>query len=307
MKNAKNIYKPAYAQIDNKTPKICQISGVEILPSRIAWGKYNWTKKYFQKKPKQGYFIWVQKNINSYLSTCISIAAKNTKQNLQNLLVIEKNLKVNTQGTCNSQRKNLSGEHKVKGKIILKENSILKYEHFHSWGENDIVEPDYQFILEKNSKLDYFYKSLQTPKKLKINTQINVLEKASANLNIIINSVQSDININDILILKEKNSSGIIKLRLVAKENSKITACSQVRAKAESKGHLDCHGLLIGSEKNNSIIKLVPELVCQNKKAQITHEASIGKISEEELNYLRMRGLTEKQAIDLIVNGFLEV
>ena len=302
MKNAKS----TYTQIDNKAPKICQMSGAEILPSKIAWEKYNWTKKYFQKKPNQGYFIWVKKNIGSYLSTCVSIAAKNTKQNLQNLLVIEKNLKVNLQGICNSQRKNLSGKHQAQGKIILKENATLKYEHFHSWGENDIVEPNYQFILEKNSKLDYFYKNFQSPKKLKINTQINVFEKASANLNIIINAIQSNIDINDILVLKEKNSSGIIKLRLVGKENSEITARSQVRAEAESKGHLDCQGLLIGSEKNNSIIKLIPELVCQNKKAQITHEASIGKISEEELNYLRMRGLTEKQAIDLIVNGFLE-
>ncbi len=319
MKNAKNIYKPAYAQIDNKTPKICRISGVEILPSKIAWEKYNWTKKYFQKKPKQGYFIWVKKNISSYFSTCVSIAAKNTKQNLQNLLVIEKNLKVNLQGICNSQRKNLSGQHKAQGKIILKENSALKYEHIQSWDKSDIVESDYQFILEKNSKLDYSYKNFQSPKKLKINTRINTFEKASANLNIIINSIQSDININDILILKEKNSSGIIKLRLVGKENSRISAHSQVRAEAESKGHLDCQGLLVSSEKfhselacrrgrivEKSIIKLIPELVCQNKKAQITHEASIGKISEEELNYLRMRGLTEKQAIDLIVNGFLE-
>ena len=143
-------------QIDNKTPKICQINGAEILPSRIAWKKYNWTKKYFQKKPRQGYFIWVKKNIDSYLSTCISIAAKNTKQNLQNLLVIEKNLKVNLQGTCNSQRGNLSGRHQAKGKIILKENSILKYEHFQSWDKSDIVKSDYQFILEKKSKLDYF-------------------------------------------------------------------------------------------------------------------------------------------------------
>ena len=225
---------------------------------------------------------------------------------IQNLLVIEKNLDVNLQGICNVQRKNLFGRHMAQGKIILKENSVLKYEHLHSWGHNDIVEPNYQFFLKKNSKLDYFYKTFQTPKKLKINTSVNLFQRASANLNIVVNSIRSNVEINDVLILKEKNSSGIIKLRLVGKENSQITACSQVKAEAESKGHLDCQGLLVGSEKNNSIIKLIPELICQNKKAQITHEASIGKISEEELNYLRMRGLTEKEAIDLIVNGFLQ-
>jgi Fe-S cluster assembly scaffold protein SufB len=48
-------------------------------------------------------------------------------------------------------------------------------------------------------------------------------------------------------------------------------------------------------------------LVCESKEAQITHEASIGKISEEQLNYLRSRGLNEKEAIDLIISGFLSV
>jgi len=295
-----------YTQIDNKIPKICQIDGVEILPSRVAWEKYNWSRKYFQKKPKEGYFIWVKKNISSSLLTCIFIANQNTKQTLQNLLVIEKNLNVNLQGICSAQRKNLFGRHKAQGKIILKENSVLKYEHFHSWGQNDIVESNYQFFLKKNSKLDYFYKTLQTPKKLKINSHLNLFQKASADLNIIINSIRSNVEINDVLILKEKNSSGVIKLRLVGRKNSQISGHSQVKAEAEGRGHLDCQGLLVDSGKNNSIIKLIPELICQNKKAQITHEASIGKISEEELNYLRMRGLTKKQAIDLIVNGFLK-
>ncbi len=286
---------------------------MEILPSQIAWEKYNWAKKYFQKKPKEGYFIWVKKNISFSLLTCVSITAQNIKQNLQNLLVIEKNLDVNLQGICNVQRKNLFGRHTAQGKIILKENSVLKYEHLHSWGQNDIVESDYQFFLKKNSKLDYFYKTFQTPKKLKINTCLNLFYGASANLNIVASFTRSNVEINDVLILKEKNSSGIIKLRLVGKENSQITSRSQVKAEAESKGHLDCQGLLVDSEKchpelvSGSVIKLIPELICQNKKAQITHEASIGKISEEELNYLRMRGLTEKEAINLIVNGFLQI
>ncbi len=77
---------------------------------------------------------------------------------------------------------------------------------------------------------------------------------------------------------------------------------SKIEAIAPSKGHLDCQGLLAAKTAK---ISFVPGLVCKNKDAQITHEASIGKISEEELTYLRMRGLTEDEAIDLIINGFL--
>ncbi len=61
-------------------------------------------------------------------------------------------------------------------------------------------------------------------------------------------------------------------------------------------------GLLLDG---NSSIDAVPELLNKNKDATLTHEASIGRISEEELSYLRSRGLTEDEAIGLIVTGFL--
>ena len=68
------------------------------------------------------------------------------------------------------------------------------------------------------------------------------------------------------------------------------------------RGHLDCQGLVVGEK---AMIRLVPSLVVKNKNALLTHEASIGKISEDELNYLRSRGLNKSEAIDLIVSGFL--
>jgi len=310
VKNANRVHKKLcasvnYLQIDHRVKNIFQVEGVIILPSPKAWERYNWTRKYFEKKPKEGYFIWIKKQVNFPLFACVSISLKNITQELQNLLIIEKNLNIKLRGTCNALKKNLSGIHRAQGKIILKENSSLKYNHIHTWGEKDIVEPNYQFFLEKNSKLDYTYRTLFTPKKLKINTLFNLLKGASCNVKIVANCSQTEtVMIKDILILKEKGASGIIKLRLVGRKNSQILACSQIIAESESRGHLDCRGLLVDKK---SKIALIPELLCKNKLAQITHEASLGKVSEEELNYLRMRGLTEKEAINLIINGFLEV
>jgi len=301
MKNVKNVN---YWQIDHKIKKIFEAKGVEVLTSKSAWEKHNWARKYFFKKPKEGYFIWIKKQTDLPLLTCISIATKNTEQELQNLLILEKNLNINLQGTCNAQKRDLSCGHKAQGKIILKESSTLKYEHIHSWGQKDIVEPNYEFLLEKNSKLDYTFKAFFTPKKLKINTQLFLFEGASCNLKILANCIQTEIEIKDTLRLVQKGAKGQIKLRLVGRKNSRISTHSQIVAEAESKGHLDCQGLLIDK---NSTISLIPELICQSKDAQITHEASIGKISEEELNYLRQRGLSEEEAINLIVTGFLEL
>lgn len=311
MKNAGNAIKQInkklfslanYKQIDNKIPQICELKGTKILSVENAWKKYDWTRKYFKKKPKYGYFIWVNKNLDLSLFTCASIASQNIKQDIQNLLVIESGIKVKIKGICDCLRKNLSGTHKASGKIIIKEDSMLEYHHIHSWGKKDIVNSDYEFLLEKNAKLDYVCKIFSCPEKLKIKTLAVLLENSSANLSISGSFSETQTDIKDTLILKQKNSSGIIKLKLAGRKNSKISACSRVIAKNQSTGHLDCQALL---ENKNSIISLIPELVCENNQAQITHEASIGRISEEVLYYLMTRGLNKKQAIDLIINGFL--
>jgi len=300
MKSARNVH---FWQIDNKVKNILKVNGVILLTSPQAWEKFNWTRKYFLKRPEQGYFIWVRNQIDFPLFSCISIAHKNITQKLQNLLIIEKNLKLSLQGSCNSLKKTLRGKHKASGKIILRQGSSLKYNHIHTWGEKDIVEPEYEFILGKNSKLDYTYKTLYTPQKLKINNSFNLAAGASCDIKMIANCVETETSIKDVLTLKGQGSSGVINLRLVGGKASKVLAHSQVIADSESKGHLDCQGLLIDKESN---ISLIPELVCKNKLAQITHEASIGRISQDQLTYLRMKGLTETQATNLIINGFLE-
>jgi len=282
---------------------ITKIKGMEILPSNMAIKKYEWIREYFKGEPKEGYFIWIKEQINLPITTCMNIASESVSQNLQNLIIIEKNLKINLQGSCNSLKKDLCGRHISSGKIILKENAVLEYNHIHAWGNEDIVDTNYEFILENGSKLNYDYKINSTPKKIKLNTEVICLENSTANIKIIGNCENTDLEINDNIILKGKDSSGILKLRLVGKENAKILSHSRITTEAECKGHLDCQGLPI--HKTAELI-LIPELVCRDNQSQITHEASIGKISEEELNYLKSRGLNEQEAIDLIVNGFLE-
>jgi len=302
MKNVKNAN---YCQIDHSIKNISQIKGVFILPSAEAWKKFRWTRKYFEKKPKEGYFVWVKKEINFPFTTCITIASSKVRQNLNNLLVIEKDIKVKANLLCNSARKHLRGFHKAEGKILLKEKASLEYNHVHQWGSKDIVNSEYEFILEEGSRLVYNYKNLLPPKVLNIKTTIYNANESSSNLNFVASGIRnSKISIKDKVFLEGENSQGNIKLRLVGKDRSQIATVSSIVASAPGKGHLDCQGLLTSK---NAKISLTPELICQNKSAQITHEASIGKIAEEELSYLRMRGLKEEEAINLITNGFLNL
>ena len=86
MNNAKNAN---YLQIDHKVKNIFGLDGVIVLPSRQAWSDFKWTRPYFIKKPKEGYFIWVKKQKDFPLTTCITVASPKISQNLTNLLVVE--------------------------------------------------------------------------------------------------------------------------------------------------------------------------------------------------------------------------
>jgi len=301
MKNAKNAH---FWQIDHKVKQFLGAEGVIVLPSFEAWQRFKWVRYLFKNRPKEGYFVWVKKQVNFPLSTCITIASPKISQNLTNLLVIEKGLNIRANVLCNAAKNNLYGSHMAKGKLILKEGASLEYNHIHQWGEKDFVSPHYEFILRRGSKLVYTYKNLLPPENLELKTVIYSGEKSSSNIKFLINGIKSNIKIEDVLFLKKKGAQGIVKLRLVGRKKSDIDAVSKIVAESAVKGHLDCQGLLVDE---NSKISLTPKLICQNKNAQLTHEASIGRIAEEQLTYLRMRGLNEKEATDLIVSGFLKI
>ncbi len=298
----KNVNNALFWQIDHQVKRSESQEGLIILPSRQAYEELDWTRKLFINKPQEGYFVWLKKQINFPLTTCVTIASPKTTQNLTNLLVIEKNIKAEVNVVCNAAKKSLCATHKAQGRLILKKGASLVYNHFHQWGEEDFVNPDYEFILEENSRLNYNYRNIASLKDLRLKTTVIGQRNSSCNINFVARGLNSKLSIEDTVFLRGVGARGIVKLRLVGGKDSQIKAVSKVVAEKESLGHLDCQGLLI-SEKAE--ISLIPQIVVQNKKAQITHEASVGRIAEESLNYLRSRGLTEDEAIDLIVAGFL--
>jgi len=72
----------------------------------------------------------------------------------------------------------------------------------------------------------------------------------------------------------------------------------------EVKAHLECRGLLLSEE---GIIHAIPELEGRKKGVDLSHEAAVGKIAQEEIEYLMARGLSEDEATAIIVRGFLNI
>ena len=70
-----------------------------------------------------------------------------------------------------------------------------------------------------------------------------------------------------------------------------------------AKSHVECDALILDE---HSISKTFPYMEIGERDAQIGHEATVSKIADEQLFYLMSRGLSEEQAMGLIVNGFIE-
>jgi Fe-S cluster assembly scaffold protein SufB len=58
---------------------------------------------------------------------------------------------------------------------------------------------------------------------------------------------------------------------------------------------------------NEAEVSAVPILISRNMDSELTHEAAIGKIAEEQLFYLRSRGLKQEEAESLLIRGFLDI
>ena len=98
------------------------------------------------------------------------------------------------------------------------------------------------------------------------------------------------------------DSSTNVISRSVAKEESKQMFNSNIRGNNKCADHSECDAIIM----DNASVGARPEITANNVEASLIHEAAIGKIAGDQLIKLMTLGLTEKEAEEQIVNGFLK-
>ncbi|MEG2192098.1 MAG: SufD family Fe-S cluster assembly protein [Oscillospiraceae bacterium] len=97
-------------------------------------------------------------------------------------------------------------------------------------------------------------------------------------------------------------SSTHVVSRSVAKENSTQVFLSKVNGNNACNGHTECDAIVMDKAR----VSAIPEIIANHTEASLIHEAVIGKIAGEQLIKLMTLGLTEKQAEEQIISGFLK-
>jgi Fe-S cluster assembly scaffold protein SufB len=102
--------------------------------------------------------------------------------------------------------------------------------------------------------------------------------------------------------LNGENSAANVISRSVAKDTSNQIFISNIKGNNKCSGHTECDAIIM----DNATVSAIPEIVANHIDASLIHEAAIGKIAGEQLIKLMTLGLSEKEAEEQIVNGFLK-
>jgi len=111
---------------------------------------------------------------------------------------------------------------------------------------------------------------------------------------------QEAVSIVTVELLEDGSTAQVIS-RSVAQDNSKQVFHLNMRGYCDCRGHIQCDSIIM----HNAQVSSIPEITALAEGAQLVHEAAIGRIASEQLTKLMCLGLTEKEAEDTILQGFL--
>jgi Fe-S cluster assembly scaffold protein SufB len=112
---------------------------------------------------------------------------------------------------------------------------------------------------------------------------------------------QRAVSTNNIILQGSGSRANMIS-RSVMKGNSKQIFHANMEARAKCFGHIECDAIIMDNGTNETM----PALKALHPDAELTHEASIGKIANDQLTKLMSLGLTYEQAVNRIIQGFLK-
>ena len=296
----------------------------EIMSTKEAFEKYDWMEDYWWKvvavdadkytalaelEWDRGYFIRALEGqkITLPLQACLFISKDNLDQNVHNVIIAEPNSEVQIITGCTVHPNVGRGLHVGISEFFIKEGAKLTFTMIHNWAQNFDVRPRTGALVEDNATFVINYVCLNPVKSLQMYPVAYCKGKNSRArfTSILYGAGDSYLDVGSKAVLQGAGSRAEVIARAIALDRARIYARGLlVGEKEDSKAHLECRGLLLSDD---AFIHAIPELIGKVKGTELSHEAAVGKIAEEQVQYLMARGFSELEAQSLIVRGFMDV
>jgi Fe-S cluster assembly scaffold protein SufB len=277
-------------------------SGLEVMDINEARQRYGWLSGYWWRavavdadkytaqaelKQNRGYFLRALPGARAEfpLQACLFMSEEGLAQNVHNVIIAEEGSELHIITGCGAR---------------------LTFTMIHSWAENMVVRPRSAAVVEEEGVFLSNYVCMNPVRSLQMFPTVTCAgENATVRFNNILYApAGSEMDVGSQVLLKARGSRAEVVSRAITAGGSIIARGRLVGEVPEVKAHLECRGLILADEGR---IHAVPELEGRVKNVDMSHEAAVGKIAEEEIEYLMARGLTGDEATAAIVRGFLDV
>jgi len=262
-----------------------------------------------------GTFVFVPKGVKCpmELSSYFRINAKNTGQFERTLIVAEEGASLSYLEGCTAPKRDENQLHAAVVELIALDDSSIKYSTVQNWypGDKEGKGGIYNFVTKrgickgKNSKISWTQVETGSAITWKYPSCILMGDDSIGefySVAVTNNYQQADTGTKMIHIGKNTKSTIIAKSISAGHSKSTYRGLVKVTKSAKNaKNRTQCDNLLIGS---NSCANTIPYIESRNPCSLLEHEASVSKISDEQLFYCKQRGISNDEAMSLIVNGF---
>ena len=317
----------SYLQIDHElilAEMMLKEEGLEILSINKALMKYDWLDDYLwnavsvdtdkytatsEIEKYDGYFVRAKPGVKVKMpiQSCMLMRKNRSLQSIHNIIIAEEGSELHVVNGCTTPPTTQNALHLGVSEFYVRKNAKLSFTMMHKWSETVDVRPRSATIVSENGIYIENYAILSPLHSIQTFPMSRLIGRnAKADLtSVVYGSKNSRYDLGGLLTLEAPDANGFVIARAVAADRSDITTRGNIVGKAAgTKGRLECDSLLLSNE---SRVNAIPRLEALHRDCMLSHEATVGKIGNEQLEYLMSRGFNEAEAAALIVSGFVNL
>jgi Fe-S cluster assembly protein SufB len=288
-----------------------------------ALKKYEWLRDYWWQAVKvdadkytaqaelnlhHGYFIRALPGarVSMPVQACLYLNREMFSQNVHNIILAEEGSELHIITGCTTGNHIKSGIHVGISEFYIKKNARISFSMIHNWAEEVAVRPRSGAVIEEGGVFLSNYFCMKPVKTLQMYPVASCIGRgAVARFNSVLLAQEgSHMDVGSGVILSAPEARAEVIARTISTGGDIISRGRLVGEAPGIKAHLECRGLIL---KESGSILAIPELEGKLPNIDMSHEAAVGKIAEEEIQYLMSRGLTAEEATAAIVRGFLDI
>ncbi len=221
------------------------------------------------------------------------------------LIIVDEGADLHFIEGCSAPKYNIANLHAGAVEIYVEKCAHVKFSTVENWSKNMYNLNSKRAIVKDGGSIEWVAGSFGS--RVSMLYPMTILDGNNSSCEyscVSFSSSEQNLDTGVKVLHKGSNTRSLINSKSISKDGGKNTFRNFIKVEKDAKNvksFTNCQSLMLDSE---SISTTIPFFDIRNNSADIMHEASVGKISKNEVDYLRARGLTEQNARSLIVRGF---